>query len=110
MATRMFELPELKLLADAVQSSKFITEKKSDELIAKIGTLLSRSNPHNLPDNIFHLPTGETTGKLYIFSYHVFWLAYRAGRRSNDNGSYVGKGRIWKTTEEADGQLVSRRP
>lgn len=42
LASRQFELPELKLLVDAVQSSKFITEKKSEELIAKLSTLLSR--------------------------------------------------------------------
>ena len=30
-----FELAELKLLVDAVQSSKFITAKKSDQLIKK---------------------------------------------------------------------------
>lgn len=36
-----FELPELKLLVDAVQSSKFITVKKSDELIKKIEGLAS---------------------------------------------------------------------
>ena len=29
MASRNFEMPELKLLVDAVQSSRFITEKKS---------------------------------------------------------------------------------
>ena len=33
LGNRDFELPELKLLVDAVQSSKFITEKKSRELI-----------------------------------------------------------------------------
>lgn len=37
-----FELPELKLLVDAVQSSKFITEKKSKELIEKLTELGSR--------------------------------------------------------------------
>ena len=36
VASRDFELPELKLLVDAVQASKFITEKKSRELIKKI--------------------------------------------------------------------------
>lgn len=36
-----FELPELKLLVDSVQSSKFITAKKSDELIKKIEGLAS---------------------------------------------------------------------
>lgn len=41
IASREFELPELKLLADAVASSKFITEKKSSELIHKIGSLTS---------------------------------------------------------------------
>ena len=36
IASREFEMPELKLLVDAVQSSKFITSKKSSELIAKL--------------------------------------------------------------------------
>ena len=36
VASRNFELPELKLLVDAVQASKFITHKKSNELIRKI--------------------------------------------------------------------------
>ena len=36
IATRNFELPELKLLIDAVSSSRFLTEKKSRELIEKL--------------------------------------------------------------------------
>ena len=36
LASRNFELPELKLLIDAVQSSRFLTEKKSRELIEKL--------------------------------------------------------------------------
>lgn len=36
VASRNFELPELKLLIDAVQSSRFLTEKKSQELIEKL--------------------------------------------------------------------------
>ncbi len=34
LASRTFELPELKLLVDAVQSSKFLSERKSMQLIA----------------------------------------------------------------------------
>lgn len=41
VASRKFELPELKLLIDAVESSRFITNKKSDALIEKIHTLTS---------------------------------------------------------------------
>ncbi|MCM1325282.1 MAG: WYL domain-containing protein [Bacteroidales bacterium] len=36
MASREFELPELKLLVDAVQASRFITTRKSRELIGKL--------------------------------------------------------------------------
>ena len=42
LASREFQLAELKLLADAVQCSRCITEKKSYELIGKLGTLTSR--------------------------------------------------------------------
>ena len=39
IASRFFELPELKLLIDAVESSSFITEKKRAELIQKLTSL-----------------------------------------------------------------------
>ncbi len=41
VASRIFELPELKLLVDAVQSSKFITARKSRELIKKLESFSS---------------------------------------------------------------------
>lgn len=41
LTSREFELPELKLLVDSVQSSKFITERKSGELIRKLEALVS---------------------------------------------------------------------
>jgi len=37
--SRNFEIPELKMLIDAVSSSRFITKKKSEELIRKIALL-----------------------------------------------------------------------
>ena len=41
VGSREFELPELKLLVDSVQSSKFITHKKTLSLIRKIESLAS---------------------------------------------------------------------
>lgn len=41
VGSRDFELPEVKLLMDAVQSSRFITQKKSDALIRKLEGLAS---------------------------------------------------------------------
>ena len=49
MISREFDLPELKLLIDAVASSKFITDKKSKELVAK---LASNSQADELKRNI----------------------------------------------------------
>lgn len=42
LVSRQFELAEVKLLVDLVQSSRFITEKKSRELIGKLETLASK--------------------------------------------------------------------
>ncbi len=53
VASRDFELPELKLLVDSVQSSKFITHKKSMELISKIEKLSSRENAKTLQRQVF---------------------------------------------------------
>ncbi|WP_206406153.1 hypothetical protein [Flavonifractor sp. An91] len=44
IGSRLLELPELKLLVDAVESSHLITEKKSAALIEKLGHLTSRHN------------------------------------------------------------------
>lgn len=50
---RAFELPELKLLVDAIQSSKFITEKKSNALIKKLETLVSKYDAQKLQRQVF---------------------------------------------------------
>jgi len=53
VATRDFELPELKLLVDSVQSSKFITERKTVELIRKIESLASVYEAQLLSRQVF---------------------------------------------------------
>ena len=51
IGSRKFELPELKLLIDAVESSRFITAKKSESLIRKIHTLTSQGQVSKLRRN-----------------------------------------------------------
>ena len=53
IATRDFELPELKLLADAVQSSKFITERKTLQLINKLEKLMSKHDAGKLRRQVY---------------------------------------------------------
>ena len=53
VVNRPFELPELKLLVDAIQSSKFITERKSNALIKKLEKLVSRHDAVKLQRQVF---------------------------------------------------------
>lgn len=53
IGNRQFELAELKLLVDSVQSAKFITEKKSNELIKKIESLASKYEASQLHRQVF---------------------------------------------------------
>lgn len=50
---RPFELPELKLLVDAIQSSRFITEKKSNALIRKLEKFVSRYDAQKLQRQVY---------------------------------------------------------
>lgn len=53
IGSRTFQLPELKLLVDAVESSHFITRKKSDELIDKLCRLTSVHQAQQLNRRIY---------------------------------------------------------
>ena len=53
VVSRPFELPELKLLVDAIQSSKFITEKKTNNLIRKLEKLVSRYEAMGLQRQVY---------------------------------------------------------
>lgn len=50
---RPFQLAELKLLVDAIQSSKFITVKKTRELIGKLEKMVSRYEASELQRQVF---------------------------------------------------------
>lgn len=52
IAFRDFEVAELKLLIDAVQASKFLTEKKSDELIKKLEAFSSKYTQEELRHSV----------------------------------------------------------
>ena len=53
MAGRHFELAELKLLVDAIQSSKFITARKTNSLIKKLETLVSKYDAAKLQRQVY---------------------------------------------------------
>lgn len=53
VGSRDFEVPELKLLVDAIQSSKFITHKKSLSLIKKLEGLVSENEGKQLQRQVY---------------------------------------------------------
>ena len=53
LGAREFELPELKLLVDSVQSAKFITAQKSQTLIKKLEGLVSRYEATQLQRQVY---------------------------------------------------------
>ncbi len=53
VVSRIFELPELKLLVDAIQSSKFITERKTNALIKKLERLVSKYDAMKLQRQVY---------------------------------------------------------
>lgn len=69
--SREFELPELKLLVDAVSSSRFITPKKSQQLIEKLNRFLSENQRDELQR---HLIFGSRVKALNENIYYIIEL------------------------------------
>lgn len=81
IASREFEMPELKLLVDAVQSSRFITVKKSMALIKKLGTLTSRSNAALLNRQVYVLDRVKSTNEKIYYNVDRIHEAIAQGRQ-----------------------------
>ena len=78
---RLFELPELKLLADAVESSRFITVKKSERLLAKLGRLTSKAHAGELERHIYMDGTAKPENEAIYYSVDVIQTAIQAKRQ-----------------------------
>ena len=68
IAERQFELPELKLLVDAVQSSCFITKKKSEELIKKLSSLTSNEQAKMLRRQVYVADRAKSINETVYYS------------------------------------------
>lgn len=77
---RTFELTELKLLVDAVQSSRFITRKKSDVLIRKLETLTSRHLARALQRQVYVSGRVKTMNEGVYCSIDKLHAAISAGK------------------------------
>lgn len=78
---RTFELPELKFLMDAVQSSKFITEKQSAALVRKLEDLASVHEAKKLKSQVFLMPGIKTLNEEIYTNIETIYDAISANRQ-----------------------------
>lgn len=83
ICTRDFELPELRLLIDAVQAANFITPKKTKELIKKIGTLCSKSQATMLERQVYIEKRHKCLNEEIYYNIDIISRAIQTGRRIN---------------------------
>lgn len=75
VGNRKFELAELKLLVDSVQSAKFITEKKSNELIKKIEGFASKYEASQLHRQVFVAERVKTMNESIYYNVDIIHSA-----------------------------------
>lgn len=79
LVSRDFQLTELQLLADAVSSARFITKKKSDALLKKIGNQTSIHQAKYLRRNI------NLSGKIKTFNEKIYYNVDRIHQAITEN-------------------------
>lgn len=80
LASRQFELAELKLLVDAVQASKFVTTKKSRQLIGKLKGLTSKGEADQLQRQVVISERGKSENEQIYYNVDAIYEAMAADR------------------------------
>lgn len=81
VGARLFELAELKMLVDAVSSSRFITKAKSDTLIKKLTELTNEQNRPSLTAKVFTADQIKTTNPVVFQTVDTICKAIDAGKK-----------------------------
>lgn len=83
LGERDFELPELRLLVDAVQSSRFITHRKSTQLIKKLEALASRHQAGQLRRHVYVYDRIKTANERIYINVDALNTAIADGRKAS---------------------------
>ena len=81
LLSRDFELAEVKLLVDLVQSSKFITTRKSRELIGKLQHFVSETDARTLQRQVVVTDRNKTLNENIYYSVDVIYSAIANNRQ-----------------------------
>ena len=91
-----FELPELKLLVDAIQSAKFITEKKSNELIKKLEDFVSCYEARSLQRQVY------VTGRIKTVNEAIYYNVDAIHDAINNNKKITFQYFNWNVKKEME--------
>ena len=105
---RQFEMPELKLLVDAVSSSRFITKKKSNALGKKLTQLASENQRKELRRNI--QATNRIKSENEAIYYSVNTVNEAINRRRKIRFQYTEFGPDLKEILRGDGEVYELSP
>lgn len=81
LLTRTFEVPELRLLMDAVQAASFISPDKTEEMLGKIGTLCSREHAKALRAQIGEIHKSKFANEEIYRSIETIHKAIALGKK-----------------------------
>ena len=75
IGARLFELPEIRLLVDAVSSSRFITAEKSEMLINKLLRLMNVENRNGITARLYTTDRLKTTNRNVLVNIDTVYRA-----------------------------------
>ena len=78
---RQFELAELKLLVDAVESSKFITARKSELLVKKLMTLAGENSAKELERHLYTAGRIKPENESIFYAVDIIHRAINSGKQ-----------------------------
>lgn len=81
IGSRTLQLPELKLLTDAVEASRFISEKKSSELIKGLYEMCSAHQADELNRHLYVDGRVKTDNKQLYYTVDVLHTAINSGKK-----------------------------
>ena len=108
VASRDFELAELKLLVDAVQSSHFITAKKSDQLIKKLSGLANIYDEDRLNRQVYSVNRVKSQNEGILITVDAIHEAIQADRAVSFQ--YMAWSTDKKLVPKHDGRLYRVSP
>lgn len=102
VGSRKFEMPELKLLVDAIQSSKFITQKKSITLIKKLEGLVSEYDGKQLQREVI------VNNRIKAVNEKIYYNIDDLHKAINENVQITFKYLRWEVNFGSANKIVKR--